>query len=124
MPDRDELRKSYDRIASDYAAEYADEMAKKDFDRRMLDWLAEKSAGRGPICDLGCGPGQAAGYLLSRGAPVCGIDLSAKRAERTHRGNQRGSTSLVVRGERAEPMMSPRSFTGMSSATPAPIVAA
>lgn len=85
MPDRDELRKSYDRIASDYAAEYADEMAKKDFDRRMLDWLAQKSAGRGPICDLGCGPGQVAGYLRSRGAPVCGVDLSAEMVAEARR---------------------------------------
>ncbi|MDQ6894005.1 MAG: class I SAM-dependent methyltransferase [Acidobacteriota bacterium] len=76
MPDPDELRKSYDRVAGDYAAEYADEMAKKPFDQQMLDWLAEKAAGRGPICDLGCGPGQVAGYLHSRGASVYGVDLS------------------------------------------------
>ena len=43
MPDPDELRKSYDRVAGDYAAEHADEMARKDFDRRMLDWLAERA---------------------------------------------------------------------------------
>jgi hypothetical protein len=48
-PDPDELRKSYDRVAGDYAAEYADEMTKKAFDRRILDWLAEKTAGLGPI---------------------------------------------------------------------------
>src|SRR5262249_5210952 len=30
----------------------------------------------GPICDLGCGPGQIARYLHSRGAATCGIDLS------------------------------------------------
>lgn len=76
MRHRDELEKSYDRVAADYAAEYADEMDKKPFDRLMLDWLAEKCAGLGPVCDLGCGPGQVAGYLRSAGAPVCGVDLS------------------------------------------------
>jgi SAM-dependent methyltransferase len=42
----------------------------------MLDWLIEKVDGAGRICDMGCGPGQIAGYLVTRGARVCGIDLS------------------------------------------------
>jgi SAM-dependent methyltransferase len=85
VPDENELRKSYDRVASDYAAEYADEMAKKPFDRRMLDWLVEKAAGLGPICDLGCGPGQVAGYLHSRGVAACGVDLSEEMVSQARR---------------------------------------
>lgn len=69
-------RASYDGVADEYAAHFGDEMARKPFDRRLLDWLSEKVDGRGPICDLGCGPGQIARYLHSRGAPACGIDLS------------------------------------------------
>ncbi len=63
-------------MAAQYAAEFQDEMDRKPFDRKMLDWLIEKVAGLGPICDMGCGPGQIARYLRSRGAEVCGIDLS------------------------------------------------
>jgi SAM-dependent methyltransferase len=84
LPD---LRASYDRVAADYAADYAGEMAKKPFDRRMLDWLAEKTSGLGPICDVGCGPGQIAAYLHSRGAPVCGVDLSGEMVKQARRLN-------------------------------------
>jgi SAM-dependent methyltransferase len=31
---------------------------------------------RGPVADIGCGPGQTTGYLHSRGVEVFGIDLS------------------------------------------------
>jgi SAM-dependent methyltransferase len=71
-----ELRDSYDRVAAGYAEHFRDELARKPFDRLMLDWLAEKVAGRGTICDMGCGPGQVAAYLAGRGLEVCGVDLS------------------------------------------------
>jgi ubiquinone/menaquinone biosynthesis C-methylase UbiE len=71
-----EVQSSYDRVAEEYAGQFCDEMDKKPFDRKMLDWLAEKVNAAGVICDLGCGPGQIAGYLHSRGVEVCGIDLS------------------------------------------------
>lgn len=69
---------SYDRVAADYAAEFACEMDAKPFDRKMLDWLAEKVTGLGAICDMGCGPGQVARYLHGRGVEACGVDLSAE----------------------------------------------
>lgn len=70
------VKTNYDIIAENYAAQFRDEMEKKPFDRKMLDWLTEKVGDAGVICDLGCGPGQIAGYLQTRGAAVCGIDLS------------------------------------------------
>ena len=76
IQDQTEVQRSYDRVAEEYAAEFRDEMEKKPFDRKMLDWLAEKVNGLGVICDMGCGPGQIASYLHSRGAKACGIDLS------------------------------------------------
>jgi len=78
----DEFQKSYDAVAEDYAAHFRDEMEKKPFDRKMLDWLAEKAAGRGTICDMGCGPGQIARYLTDRGAKACGIDLSPEMVKK------------------------------------------
>lgn len=71
-----ELRSSYDRVAEDYAEQFRDELGKKPFDRKMLDWLAEKVGGLGVICDMGCGPGQVARYLHDRGVKACGVDLS------------------------------------------------
>jgi SAM-dependent methyltransferase len=72
----EELQSSYDRVAEDYAKQFRDEMDKKPFDRKMLDWLAEKVGGSGVICDMGCGPGQIARYLHTQGVKVCGVDLS------------------------------------------------
>jgi SAM-dependent methyltransferase len=73
-----DTRSSYDRVAEEYARQFAHELEKKPFDRKMLDWLAEKAGGAGTICDMGCGPGQIARYLHSRGVKACGIDLSSE----------------------------------------------
>ncbi len=72
------MQRSYDLVAEGYAAEFRDELGRKPFDRKMLDWLAEKVGGRGPVCDVGCGPGQVARYLRDRGVETCGVDLSAE----------------------------------------------
>ena len=77
-----ELRRSYDRVAGEYARQFGDELEKKPFDRKMLDWLAERVGGAGPICDMGCGPGQVARYLRGRGAVACGVDLSPEMVRR------------------------------------------
>jgi trans-aconitate methyltransferase len=82
-----ELQAGYGPVAEDYAREFCDEMSRKPFDRKMLDWLAEKVDGLGTICDLGCGAGQVAGYLRSRGASACGIDLSMEMIRQARRLN-------------------------------------
>src|SRR5262245_2348021 len=82
-----DLNAGYDPVAEDYAREFCDEMSRKPFDRKMLDWLAEKVNGLGMICDLGCGAGQVASYLRSCSASVCGIDLSAEMIRQARRLN-------------------------------------
>jgi len=67
---------SYDTVARDYAERFKDEMDDKPFDRGCLDRLAREVAGLGPICDLGCGPGQLARYLHRKGVKTLGVDLS------------------------------------------------
>lgn len=82
-------REAYDRVADAYADRFLDELAAKPLDRALLDLVIEQVGGRGPIADLGCGPGHAARYLHERGAPVLGIDLSARMVEiaaQTHPG--------------------------------------
>lgn len=44
----------------------------------MLDEFAESFKSDGEVCELGCGPGQAARYLKDRGVRIRGIDLSAE----------------------------------------------
>lgn len=78
---KDAVKTSYDRVAGEYAVEFGDELEKKPFDRKMLDWLAERVGERGTICDMGCGPGQVARYLADQGAQACGVDLSTAMIE-------------------------------------------
>jgi ubiquinone/menaquinone biosynthesis C-methylase UbiE len=67
---------SYDTVASEYAERFKDEMDDKPFDRHCLDRLAKEVGELGPICDLGCGPGQIARYLYRKGVKTLGVDLS------------------------------------------------
>ena len=67
---------SYDAVAPEYAEKFKDEMNDKPFDRDCLDRLAREVGDLGPICDMGCGPGQIARYLHSQGVKTLGVDLS------------------------------------------------
>jgi len=82
------LQNSYDRVVQPYTDQIFDELSGKPLDRQLLDRLAESARGVGPICDLGCGPGQIARYLHARGVEVCGVDLSAGMVEQARRLNQ------------------------------------
>jgi ubiquinone/menaquinone biosynthesis C-methylase UbiE len=69
---------SYDTVAADYADLVSDELQRKPLDRALLGTFAElvQAADKGPVADLGCGPGRVAAYLDSLGSTVFGIDLS------------------------------------------------
>jgi len=77
----------YDAVAARYADHFSGELDRKPFDRAWLDRLAALCAGLGPICDLGCGPGQVAAYLRGRGADVFGADLSEAMLREARRRN-------------------------------------
>src|SRR5437763_10083141 len=77
-----DIAAGYDRVAQQYAAEFADELGRKPFDRAVLDEFAALVGGRGPVCELGCGPGQVAHYLKERGVEMCGVDLSEQMVAR------------------------------------------
>ncbi|WP_414943005.1 class I SAM-dependent methyltransferase [Amycolatopsis sp. cmx-11-32] len=71
----DQTRRSYDLVADRYAEELGDELRHKPLDRALLDAFAELVR-EGTVADIGCGPGQVAAYLASRGSRVVGLDLS------------------------------------------------
>ena len=68
------VREGYDRIAEEYARHIAGELAGKPLDRELLDAFAARVHGRGPACEVGCGPGHVARYLADRGVDICGIE--------------------------------------------------
>jgi ubiquinone/menaquinone biosynthesis C-methylase UbiE len=76
------VRASYDCVAEEYGRRYFHEFDHKPFDREILDRFAERVRGRGPVCDLGCGPGEVACYLHAHGVEdVLGIDISSGMVE-------------------------------------------
>lgn len=75
------LSHSYDRIASEYTARIADELAGKPLDRALLQAFAEQIGQTGRVADLGCGPGHVAALLASLGLIVEGVDLSQAMVE-------------------------------------------
>ncbi len=79
------VRESYDRIADEYARRIADELQHKPLDRELLNRFAAEV--RGPVCDMGCGPGHVARYLREAGAEVFGLDLSPGMVEEARKLN-------------------------------------
>lgn len=78
-----DVRTSYDQVADEYARRIHSELAHKPFDRDLLDSFALRVRGRGPVADLGCGPGMVAAYLATQGvSPVCGVDISPRMIAR------------------------------------------
>jgi SAM-dependent methyltransferase len=76
MPPNDKLRETYDRVTDEYVRHIYDELKDKPLDRELLDRFVTEVGATGPVCDMGCGPGQVARYLHEHGANVTGIDLS------------------------------------------------
>jgi SAM-dependent methyltransferase len=76
LPTPNPTEQAYDAVAHVYAQRIFPELYFKPFDRDQLDQLVQRVGALGPICDLGCGPGQVARYLKDAGAAVLGVDLS------------------------------------------------
>jgi ubiquinone/menaquinone biosynthesis C-methylase UbiE len=81
-----DTQKSYDEVAEEYVERIFHELEQKPLDRELLNRFAIEVAD-GLVCEMGCGPGQVAGYLSARGVKMCGIDLSARMVEQAQRLN-------------------------------------
>lgn len=77
------VRAAYDVVAAAYADQLGEELARKPFDRWLLDRVASQA--RGPVADVGTGPGQVAAHLAAAGCEVTGIDLSPAMVEEASR---------------------------------------
>lgn len=70
----DRTRRAYDTVAVDYARLLAGGLPSDPTDRLVLTRFA--AALRGPVIEVGCGPGRMTGLLADLGLAVRGIDLS------------------------------------------------
>jgi SAM-dependent methyltransferase len=87
LADSNNTRAAYDAVAAEYADRIYGELQHKPFDRDQLDRLIRRTRGLGPLCDLGCGPGQVARYLHDHGAPALGVDFSPGQLAQARRLN-------------------------------------
>lgn len=81
------IRESYDRLAAEYAHRIFNELQHKPLDRELLNRFVAEIAGRGEVCDMGCGPGHVARHLRDAGTAVFGLDLSPRMLEQARQLN-------------------------------------
>ncbi|MFD0022145.1 class I SAM-dependent DNA methyltransferase [Streptomyces sp. NPDC058382] len=69
---------AYDAIATVYADFARDSLAALPLDRAMIGAFADlaRTAGAGPVAELGCGPGYLTAHLHGLGLDAFGVDLS------------------------------------------------
>ncbi|MFG2221263.1 class I SAM-dependent methyltransferase [Streptomyces sp. NPDC048685] len=77
------VRESYDTVADAYAALVKPPSELDPLSRSMLTAFAElvQTSDRGPVADLGCGPGKVTAHLAGLGVSPIGIDVSPKMIE-------------------------------------------
>lgn len=81
MAGQDDVSRSYDAVAAEYARQIAGELAHKPWDRALLDRFAGSVRPGGVVADVGCGPGHVGRYVFERGVRVVGVDVSAQMIE-------------------------------------------
>ncbi|MEV0613472.1 class I SAM-dependent methyltransferase [Nonomuraea sp. NPDC050404] len=76
-------RASYDTVAVSYADQMREALDEHPYLRATLALFAElvRTAGDGPVADVGCGPGHVTAYLQELGLDAFGIDLSPTMIE-------------------------------------------
>ena len=98
----DPVRRSFDRIAARYAADFADELDGKPFDRDLLRRFARLPRPPGPVLELGCGPGHVGRFLAGAGMPTRGLDVSLESLRMARRLNP--ATGFVCGDMRSLPI--------------------
>jgi len=75
------IETTYNKVAQEYATAFSSEHERKPKDQEILQRFAAQVRDRGPVWDLGCGPGQTVRYLSDQGIDISGLDLSEKMLE-------------------------------------------
>jgi SAM-dependent methyltransferase len=98
----DEVRRSFDLVAEDYAEQFFHELDRKPFDRERLCAFADRCARGAPVLEVGCGPGHVGRFVAARGPRVIGLDISERSVEIARRLSPR--LAFVVGDMRALPV--------------------
>ncbi|MGV9385964.1 class I SAM-dependent DNA methyltransferase [Nonomuraea sp. NPDC003707] len=79
----EDTRASYDTVAVSYADQMREALDENPYLRATLALFAElvRTAGDGPVADVGCGPGHVTVHLQELGLDAFGIDLSPTMIE-------------------------------------------
>lgn len=75
------MARAYDTVAKEYAEKFRGEHERKPQDQEILYRFSQMVAGRKPVWDFGCGPGQTTRFLKGLGIEISGLDLSEKLLE-------------------------------------------
>ncbi|GHF59962.1 SAM-dependent methyltransferase [Amycolatopsis bartoniae] len=89
----DDIRKSYDTVAAPYADQVGKLFAAAPHQHAAMAAFADlvRTAGAGPVADIGCGPGHVTAHLRELGLDAFGLDLSPAMidlARRDHPGSR------------------------------------
>ncbi|MFJ5924900.1 class I SAM-dependent DNA methyltransferase [Kitasatospora sp. NPDC092948] len=78
-----DIRDSYDTVAVSYADQLREALTGAPYLRAALSLFAElvRTAGGGPVADVGCGPGHVTAHLGELGLDAFGVDLSPAMIE-------------------------------------------
>ena len=85
MADLAVVRSSYDRVADNYVAMGMGDLAAAPWLRAALTAFAKDVRERGPVLDVGCGPGTVTAFLAGLGVDASGVDLSPRMVEHARR---------------------------------------
>ncbi|RZT86302.1 methyltransferase family protein [Pseudonocardia sediminis] len=87
--DLDVVRESYDRVADNYVdmvvTTGVGDVRNHPWLKAAMDVFVDAVAGRGPVLDVGCGPGTVTSYLVEHGVDATGVDLSPRMIEHARR---------------------------------------
>ncbi len=81
MNTKESIRQSYSQVAQAYAGAFWNELERKLFDRILLNWFATQIPAGESVLEIGCGPGEVAGFLTRAGVKCIATDHSAAMLE-------------------------------------------
>lgn len=107
---KSQVKESYNIVASEYAKRFFNELDSKPFDRNLLIWFSTLIPKNQRVCEMGCGPGEIAAFLLEQGVNISGLDISENMIETAKKLNPKID---FYQGDMLDLNFSDESFSGI-----------